>query len=142
MGHDVQVSNMWQVRDLWNWLAPGWTQDREAARARASFVTYDRLQEYRDLSLRLEASSTPSNRRVGLWAKAYMSDKAYSYVGTVTTAELHARVVGHQVPGVLDMPNSEQKLRREKAVLKKFAQLQRRPYKDSSRGTAWLTPWP
>ena len=23
LGHDVQVSNMWQVRDLWNWLAPG-----------------------------------------------------------------------------------------------------------------------
>jgi tryptophan 2,3-dioxygenase len=34
MGHDVLVSNLWEVRDLWDWLAPGCNDPatKEAAR--------------------------------------------------------------------------------------------------------------
>jgi hypothetical protein len=38
MGHDVLVSNLWEIRDLWDWLAPGWSDQttKEAARPDAT----------------------------------------------------------------------------------------------------------
>jgi hypothetical protein len=106
MGHDVLASNMWEVRDLWNWLAPGWDADKDGARARAAFVTYDRLQGYRDFSLRPEAGGSPRSPRVGLWAKAYMSDETWDYMGTVTTMQLYDAVVGDTLPSTLPTPES------------------------------------
>lgn len=34
MGHNILVSNLWEVRDIWDWLAPGWSdiKTKEAAR--------------------------------------------------------------------------------------------------------------
>ena len=34
MGHKVLVSNLWEVRDIWNWLAPGWSDPRTKEEAR------------------------------------------------------------------------------------------------------------
>jgi hypothetical protein len=130
MGHRVLVSTLWSVRDLWGWLAPGRADDKDVATARAAFVSYDRLQQYRDFSLRLEATSTSENPRVGLWAKQYMSDQAYNYVGTVTTGELYRAVVGERLPEVAAESTTRQKTVRELAVLKKLRALQRGDYCD------------
>ena len=43
MGHDVQVSNLWQLRDIWEWLAPGYRKDKDTAWVQASFVSYEKI---------------------------------------------------------------------------------------------------
>ena len=96
MGHHVMVTNLWRIRDLWDWLAPGYHDDKDEARGRAAYVTYDRLQGYRDFALRPESSGSAESveqRRVGLWAKPFMSDAQYEFVGTVTTKQLFEAVV-------------------------------------------------
>ena len=118
------------MRDLWAWLAPGWHEDRPLARSRAAFVSYDRLLAYRDFSVRLEPSSTPDNPRVGLWAKQYMSDAAYDYVGTLTTGKLFDAVVRQSVPEVLEMSRSTQKCNREEAVLDRLRRVARGEFKE------------
>ena len=130
MGHNVLVSNLWQVRDLWAWLAPGWHDDRPTARSRASFVSYDKLQSFRDFSMRLEPSSTPDNPRVGLWVKQYMSDPTYDYVGTLTTGKLFDAVVRDSTPGVLATSGSGQKRKREEAVLDRLRRVARGEFKE------------
>ena len=130
MGHNVLVSNLWQVRDLWAWLAPGWHVDRPGARSRAAFVSYDKLLSFRDFSLRLEPASTPHNPRVGLWAKQYMSDAAYEYVGTLTTRMLFNAVVRQTVPAVLETSHSVHKSKREEAVLDRLRRVARGEFKE------------
>ena len=133
MGHEVLVSNLWEVRDIWNWLAPGWSSgSKEEARSRAAFVSYDGLQRYRDFSMRLEASSTIDNPRVGLWAKAFMSDTQYEYVGTLTTLQLYNAVCQgeNQLPKPMPLSQTKQKVTREEAVLRKFRQVMSGPYAD------------
>jgi len=130
MGHAVQVSNLWQVRDLWAWLAPGWHVDRPSARSRAAFVSYDKLLAFRDFAMRLEPASTPDNPRVGLWAKQYMSDAAYEYVGTLTTRKLFEAVVRQSVPEVLETSHSVQKSKREEAVLDRLRRVARGEYQE------------
>ena len=103
-------------------------------RSRAAFVTYEGLQRYRDFSLRLEPASTDANPRVGLWAKAFMSDEHYSYVGTVTTLELFNAVCRSSRPGMMRTSTSRQKVSREKAVLDKFRQVMSGAYKEQFSG--------
>ena len=93
-------------------------------------MTYEGLQRYRDVSMRLEATSTMENPRVGLWAKAFMSDSEYSYVGTLTTMDLYTAVCGrdNKLPGPLPLTQSRQKVSREEAVLRKFRQVRAGPY--------------
>ena len=42
VGHDVKVSNLWEVRDFWEWLAPGYTEEstRPYALANAAFSCF------------------------------------------------------------------------------------------------------
>jgi hypothetical protein len=42
VGHDVRVSNLWEVRDFWEWLAPGYTDEstRPYALANAAFLLF------------------------------------------------------------------------------------------------------
>ena len=89
VGHDVRVSNLWEVRDFWEWLAPGYTDEstRPYALANAAFCYFSSLHGYRDFLVQLEVGSTPQNPKVGLWAKAYMTSKKYEYLGTLLTKE-------------------------------------------------------
>ena len=130
MGHRVLVSALWSVRDLWGWLAPGRADNKDVATAQAAFVSYDRLQQYRDFSLRLEPTSTVANPRVGLWAKQYMSDQTYNYVGTVTTGDLYKAVVRDTLPVAAAESTTRQKTARETAVLKKLRALTRGDFRD------------
>jgi hypothetical protein len=136
MGHRVMVTNLWQVRDLWDWLAPGYHDDKDAARSRAAYVTYDRLQGYRDFSLRPEPAESAGSaesrgflrgRRVGLWAKPFMSDASYEYIGTITTQQLFEDVARKE-PRKLGMSDSKQKRTREREVLRHLERLTRGDY--------------
>ena len=94
-GHDVKVSCLWQVRDFWEWLCPGYTDQktREHALHNAAFSSFSSFRGYRDFLLKLEAGSTPQNPRVGLWAKSYMTSSKYEYLGTLLTMESYVAVV-------------------------------------------------
>ena len=42
VGHDIQVSNAWELRDFWEWLAPGYSDEstREHALKHAAFASF------------------------------------------------------------------------------------------------------
>ena len=67
-----QVSDLWSLRDFWEWLAPGYScaNSREYALSNAAFTSFVGLAKFRDFKMELEASSTPDDPKVGLWAKA------------------------------------------------------------------------
>ena len=132
MGHDVMISNLWQVRNFWEWLAPGYTADRIDSLSSAAFVPYDRLSSYHDFLIQKEDGSTADNTRVGLWAKGYMSDpdEDHVYLGTLITTEMFDRVVGDRRPPDHVESNSDQKRRREDKVLKKLLQVTRGEWKE------------
>ena len=100
VGHDVKVSNLWEVRDFWEWLAPGYTDEstRPYALGNAAFSYFSSLQGYRDFSVKLEVGSTPQNPKVGLWAKAYMTSQNYEYLGTLLTKESFEAVTRGRPP--------------------------------------------
>ena len=93
-GHDVQVSCLWQVRDFWEWMAPGYTKKdtREHALLNAAFSSFSAFRGYRDFLLELESDSKPANPRVGLWAKAYMTTSDYEFLGTIITMESYQAI--------------------------------------------------
>lgn len=132
MGHDVMISNLWQVRNFWEWLAPGYTNDRIQAMSSAAFVPYDRLSSYHDFLIQKEDGSTADNVRVGLWAKRYMSDRDDTrvYLGTLVTTQMFNLVVGEKRPPSHMESTSDQKRRRESNVLKKLLQVTRGEFKD------------
>ncbi|CAE8653696.1 unnamed protein product [Polarella glacialis] len=127
MGHDVLVSNLWKIRDLWEWLAPGYRNEktRLTALTRGAFVNYDRLSKYHDFLLKKEAASTPSNIRVGLWAKRYMScpESEYKFLGTVFTTDMFRKVVGSRTPPELQLSKADQKIDREHRTVDKLRKL-------------------
>ena len=53
VGHDVKVSDLWQVRDFWEWLAPGYSSPRTRghAMANAAFTSYTGLTKFRDFRM-------------------------------------------------------------------------------------------
>ena len=118
VGHDVQVSNLWAVRDFWEWLAPGYTQDstREYALKHAAFASFSSLRGYRDFMVQLESNSTEENPRVGLWAKAYMTSPSYEYLGTLITKESFDTVTKGLEPPLQSREVSVQKTTREAEV--------------------------
>ena len=119
-GHDDMVSNLWTSRDIWEWMAPGCKDDKTAALSQAAFVYYDGLSQYHDFSLRLEASSTADNPRVGLWCKQWMSDADYKFLGTLITGEMVQKVMGDSRPQVASESVAEKKTGKEKAIQRKF----------------------
>ena len=60
VGHDVKVSNLFEVRDFWEWLAPGYTNPstRPYALSNAAFASFSSFQGYRDFLVQLETGST------------------------------------------------------------------------------------
>ena len=124
-GHDVKVSCLWQVRDFWEWLAPGYTDTatREHALQNAAFSSFGSLRGYRDFMLELESSSTPENPRVGLWGKAYMTSPEYEYLGTIITMESYQAITRGRQPVLQKRDVSECKTARETEILKKYMQI-------------------
>ena len=124
VGHDVQISELWELRDFWEWLAPGYSQkgNREYALESAAFVSYSGISKYRDFRLELE--------EVGLWAKAYMTTDEYQYLGTLLSDASLAGVVGKRQPELQHRVVSEQKRTRESTVLEKLQKATRGPFRE------------
>ena len=132
MGHDVLISNLWEVRNFWEWLAPGYVTDRVGALSGAAFVPYDRLSSYHDFIIQKEDGSTANNVRVGLWAKRYMSDDddTRMYLGTLVTKQMFDKVVGQRIPEIHVESRTDQKRKREDKVLKKLIQVTKGDWKE------------
>ena len=66
VGHDVKVSNLWEVRDFWEWLAPGYSlpRTRGHALANAAFTSYSGLSQFRDF--RMCGVLTPCSQITGV----------------------------------------------------------------------------
>ena len=126
-GHDVQVSNLWTVRDYWEWLCPGYTKEttRKHAMANAAFASYPGLHKFRDFKMELEEGSTPENGRVGLWAKVYMTSPEYTYLGTILTTASVQAVIRGQPPPMQDRDVSDSKQTRENKVVTQMRSLSR-----------------
>jgi hypothetical protein len=134
MGRDVQVTNLWEVRDFWQWLMPGHGvagKSGQLAPTMAAFVSYENLQSYRDFVIALEPSSADpedyvsggqagQDVRVGLWAKQFMSDPddKLKFVGTLCTSRMYAAVAADSVPKVAVLTSSVGKVAKEGLRLK------------------------
>ena len=132
VGHDVMVSNLWSLRDFWEWLCPGYTDEktRGHALANAAFTSYAGIRHLRDFKLQLEAGSTDDNPSVGLWAKPYMTSKEYTYLGTLLSRKSVDIVTRNRPPPQQCREVSSQKTTRETKVLKHFHSLTRGQYAD------------
>ncbi len=130
VGHKVMVRNLWQVRDLWEWMAPGYTdpRTRDHALAHATFSSFGSFQGYRDFMVALEASSTDENPKVGLWTKAYMSSPGYEFLGTLLTRESFRSVTEGGMPVLQNRELSDQKTRHETDTLKALQKAARGPF--------------
>lgn len=132
VGHDVKVSDLWEVRDFWEWLAPGYTKTatRENALTNAAFSTFLGLNNLREFKMELEASSTATDSKVGLWAKPYMTSNEYSYLGTlISTTSFRAVTLGKEPP-MQQRDVSDQKNTREAKVLEKLVAATKGKYKE------------
>ena len=127
-----KVSDLWDVRDIWEWLAPGYTQQstREFALANAAFTSYVGLQKFREFKLEAESSSKEGCRSVGLWAKAYMTTTDYTFLGTLITENSFASVTQGKLPKPKARGVSEQKTKRESTILQKLQAATKGPFKD------------
>ena len=88
MGHNVLVSMLWEMRYFWEWLVPGYGQDPKRAFNTAAYASYDNLHQYRGFWIKREDGSTVQCPRVGLWARQFMTDKEYKYIGTLTPEDM------------------------------------------------------
>lgn len=128
MGHDVLVSNLWQIRNLWEWLAPGIREPggRDGALSRAAYVHYDNLRFYRDFLIKADvptepaapegpmaSAQCPGPRSVGLWAKQFMTSDQYDFKGTLLTRQAVHEIVGDRQPDIAPTTAVGEKLGRE-----------------------------
>ena len=136
VGHDVQVNDLWELRDFWEWLAPGYSEkgNTEYALSSAAFTTYTGLSKLRDFSMELESGTTPENQKVGLWAKAYMTTAEYEYLGTVMTGTSFKATVGQRLPPLQKRDVSDQKTTRETTVLDKLTKATRSKLQEQFSG--------
>ena len=135
MGHDVMVSDLLQVRDFWEWLAPGYSNPhtRPYALQHAAFSSFGTLRGYRDFQMKLESGSTGVNPKVGLWANAYMSTAEYTCVGTLITRESLGNVTRNRpVPPIQGRDVSTQKTTRETNALAGLRKAANGPYREQS----------
>ena len=121
-GHDVKVSCLWEVRDFWEWMAPGYTkvETREHALMNAAFSSFSAFRGYRDFLLELESDSTPANPRVGLWVKAYMTTSDYEFLGTIITMDSYQAITKDRSPTLQKRDIGACKTAREIEILKKY----------------------
>ena len=129
-GHNVKVSNLWAVCDYWEWLCPGYTNEksRKHALAHAAFTSYPALSKFRDFKMELEEGSTEANPRVGLWAKVYMTSPTYEYLGTIMTMESYKAVTRNMPPPMQSRDVSESKTSRETEVARHLRSVSKGPF--------------
>lgn len=129
---------------MWDWLAPGYRENSARALDNAAYVTYENLHKHRAFKLARDKPSSSSSsssstsasavprgeaqHRVGLWAKAWMTDVKYNYVGTLTTPAMFKSVVGRRVPGKESATDAEQKEAVESKAETTFLRLLKGPY--------------
>lgn len=134
MGHDVLVSCLWEIRDFWEWLVPGRNDETKQGTTSsfsiAAFVSYKNLHKYRDFLLKHEDRSTPENPVIGLWAKHFMTDANYTYIGTFMTKELLYGVIANRELGIAKGTSREQRTKREKEVSKRLRAITCGPYRE------------
>ena len=132
VGHDVMVSNLWSLRDFWEWLCPGYTDEktRSHALANAAFTSYAGIKHLRDFKIQLEPGSADDNPSVGLWAKPYMTSTEYTYLGTLLSRKSVDTVTRNRTVPQQCRDVSSQKTTREAKVLEKFQSLMRGQYAD------------
>ena len=131
MGKDVLVTNMWEIRDIWEWLFPGRKARSAEATARGAIVYYEGIAPYHDFELRRKVNPTdPSDVSVELWAKRYMTDPTYAFIGTLTTMALFNHVVKGTSPKVMASENAtEAKSEAANSALPKLEKLAASQYR-------------
>ena len=97
MGKDVLVSNLWQVRDFWEWLFPGHGQKGGETESftKGAGIFYDGMAQYHDFELR-RFTGDGGELQVGLWGKRFMSDGSLRLIGTLTSWNLYRAVTENQ----------------------------------------------
>ncbi len=129
MGPDVLVTNLWEIRDFWQWLFPGRGQSERDAQQRGAIIYYERIQHYRDFEFRRE-DPEPGNIKVGMWAKAYMSDPTLDYVGTITTWRLYKDIVKSRRPEKASPTTKEDRVAHANQVLRDLLKAKEGKFKD------------
>ena len=71
MGPDVMVTNLWEVRDMWEWMWPGYRKSKGDALSHGAVVYYEKISPYHDFELR-RGMSDVNNPKIELWAKKYV----------------------------------------------------------------------
>ena len=66
MGPDVQVSNLWAVRDFWEWLFPGYSQNPKSATSAGAIIYYEGINNFRDFEFRKEFAEQSGDVAVGM----------------------------------------------------------------------------
>jgi hypothetical protein len=85
-------------------------------------VYYENVSQYRDFEFTVEADG-PGGPRVGMWAKRFMSDPTYAYIGTITSWSLYKSVIGGSLPKLAAETDKEAKLKRNDEVRKALVKL-------------------
>jgi len=99
-GRRCNVLSLWEARDFWEWLCPGYNDKakREHAFASAAFPHIGGFHNKRDFLLELQEDSTDDNKKVGLWAKEFMTTEKYDFLGAILTNKSYESVVGSRRP--------------------------------------------
>ena len=108
MGADVLVSNLWEVRDFWEWLFPGHSKRDKESFARGAGIYYENVKGFHDFTLR-RLRGIDGEVQVGLWGKRYMSGPTLRFLGTLTTWNLYTRVTQNKEPQIAPRQTSEGK---------------------------------
>ena len=86
------VTNLWELRDMWEWFWPGYRKNKVEALSRGGIVYYEKIAGWHDFELRRDLTDV-DNPQVGLWAKKYMSSPTYEYIGTLTTYSMYKQFI-------------------------------------------------
>ena len=122
-GHDVRVANLFEIRDVWEWLYPG----RDLARGACAY--FEPIAPYHDFELRRDTRER-GNVKVELWAKEFMTSQTYSYVGTMTSWKLYKAVAQTQLPKLAPDTQTVAKEQSRAKGLKELTRLQTGPYRE------------
>lgn len=128
MGDDVLVSNLWEVRDFWEWLFPGHSKRPKESFALGAGIYYENMKSYHDFTLQ-RIRGVDGEVQVGLWGKRYMSDATLRFLGTLTTWNLYKSVCENKVPQMQPRQASDNKSEeRSTAMLGQLEKLTKGPW--------------
>ncbi|CAK0866806.1 unnamed protein product, partial [Prorocentrum cordatum] len=122
MGPDVLVTNLWEIRDIWEWLFPGHSTKSAESTARGGVMYYENIGGIHDFELRRVPKR--DGIVVELWAKQYMSSPAYTFIGDITNWSLYKAVV-KGLPQRAGESTTEAKTKAGDGQLKKLQKLTR-----------------